>query len=87
MRHVKSPEYGTEVVLTVENGMQLRADGENREGTDYVRVCDPQGNEVAYWVFDEWHDDPCGVMGAIIGALCVIEQGDPEKGGQGMALI
>lgn len=77
MRHETSPSFGTEVVLTVENGMQLRADGEDRDGTSYVRVCDRNGDEVAYWNEDEWRDDPAVVMGAIVGALCAVESGDP----------
>lgn len=80
MRHVTTPEYGTEVVLTVGTGMQLVANGEDRDGTSHVRVCDPQGYEVAYWIEDEWRDEPALVMGAIIGALCSVEQGDPERG-------
>jgi hypothetical protein len=76
MRHETSSEYGTEVVLTVENGMQLRADGSDPNGTTYVRVCDPKGREVAYWIEDEWRDEPAFVMGAIIGALCAIKQGE-----------
>lgn len=79
MRHVTTDDYGTEVVLTVENGMQLVADGEDETGTSYVRVCDPEGNEVAYWNEDEWREAPAEVMGAIIGALCTIDEGDPER--------
>ena len=69
-RHETSEEWGAEVVLTVESGMQLRADGEDEVGTSYVRVCDPDGAEVAYWSCDEWREAPEEVMGAIIGALC-----------------
>lgn len=58
MKHETSAAFGTEVVLTVENGMQLRADGEDRDGTSYVRVCDPEGHEAVYWSEDEWRDDP-----------------------------
>ena len=82
MRHVTTSEYGTEVVLQVPNGMQLVADGEHEVGTDYVRVCDPAGVEVAYWVADEWQEEPAAVMGAIVGALCAVSVGDPERGGQ-----
>jgi hypothetical protein len=78
-RHVTSPEWGTEIVLTVENGMQLRADGEDPTGTSYVRVCDPEGVEVMYWNEDELRESPAEVMGAIVGALCVVEKGDPER--------
>lgn len=82
MRHVTTDEYGTEVVLTQENGMQLVADGEDRTGTSYVRICDRQGFEVAYWNEDEWREAPAEVMGAIIGALCAVDAGDPERGGR-----
>jgi len=80
MRHVTTTSYGTEVALTIGGtGMQLVADGMDRDGTSYVRVCDPDGLEVMYWIADEWQEDPAVVMGAIIGALCAIEQGDPER--------
>lgn len=79
MRHVTTDDYGTEVVLTVENGMQLATDGEDETGTSYVRVCDPDGFEVMYWNEDEWREAPAEVMGAIIGSLCAIHQGDPER--------
>lgn len=79
MRHVESEDYGVEVVLDMPNGMQLHADGEDATGTSYVRVCDPEGVEVMYWNAEEWGEAPEEVMGAIIGALCAIEAGDPER--------
>lgn len=33
---------------------------------EYVRLCDPDGNEYAYWDQEEWREDPALVMGAII---------------------
>lgn len=69
-----SEQWGTEVVIRTENGMQLRADGEDETGTSYVRVCDANGEEIAYWNRDEWQEEPEFVMGAIIGALVA-----PEK--------
>ena len=61
-------EYGPEVMLVAHTGFQLRYSSE-AEGVDYVRVCDPLGREVAYWVSDEWQEDPTNVMGAMLGAL------------------
>ena len=29
----------------------------------------PSGDEAAYWVPDEWREDPEGVMGALMGAI------------------
>ncbi|KKK68893.1 hypothetical protein LCGC14_2939480, partial [marine sediment metagenome] len=38
---------------------------------DYVRIVLRHDlTEVAYWICDEWAEDPVEVMGAIIGALC-----------------
>lgn len=33
---------------------------------EYVRLCNPDGNEQMYWHYDEWQNDPILVMGAII---------------------
>lgn len=63
------PDFGSECVLILENGMQLRGDGEDPDGTSYVRVCDVDGDEIAYWTADEWCDEPESVMGAVLGAL------------------
>lgn len=59
--------------------MQLRAEGESPDGTSYVRVCDPEGREVAYWNYEEWRDEPEFVMGAIVGALCAVEMGTEDR--------
>lgn len=41
------------------------------ESCSYVRIVNRQSLlEIAYWVCDEWAEDPQDVMGAIIGALC-----------------
>ena len=42
------------------------------EDCSYVRVCDALGNEIAYWVVDEWAESTeqaMEVMGAILGAF------------------
>ena len=60
--------YGDEVVVQVHTGFFLKAPAYPQE-CDYVRVCDPLGREIAYWVADEWEQAPQEVMGAVIGAL------------------
>jgi hypothetical protein len=35
---------------------------------DYVRVTAPDGSEIAYWVCDEWRENPEEVLGALLGA-------------------
>lgn len=70
-RDAAENSYGDESALVVHTGFQLRFPvyAEGQELLDYVRVCDPLGREVAYWVSDEWEQDPQLVMGAILGAL------------------
>lgn len=61
-----------EVRLTIaESGRVLAFEGadDNPNGTDYIRVLDEAGQEVAYWSQDEWREEPEFVMGAIMGAL------------------
>lgn len=54
------------------NGKSVEFDSakNNPTGVSFVRVRDPQGNEIGYWVSDEWKEAPEEVMGAILGALC-----------------
>lgn len=61
-------EYGPEAVIEHTNGFTLRTSPYPAQ-VDYVRVCDPAGKEIAYWVMDELREDPADVMGAIFGAL------------------
>ena len=42
---------------------------DNQDGTDYVRIENAEGVEVAYWYWTEWREDPQLVMGALMGAL------------------
>ena len=38
---------------------------------DYVRIVNRHDLiEIAYWISDEWRDEPDEVMGAIIGSMC-----------------
>lgn len=73
-------DYGDECVLTLDNGMTLRTDtyADHPAGASYVRVCDPDGNEVAYWTYTEWQEDPQLVMGAIFGAAAHVEVADGD---------
>lgn len=59
-----------ECVIELLNGFSIRTDSasDNPEGSSFVRVCDRNGNEVAYWTSDEWRESPEEVMGAILGA-------------------
>ena len=58
-------EYGEECVIKVANGREIRTPAFPEE-CSYVRIVQ-EGFELAYWVSDEWADDPEVVMGAIIG--------------------
>jgi hypothetical protein len=63
-------EYGEEFVLHLDNGNTIHTDTykANDAGSSYVRVCGPDGSEIAYWTWEEWQDDPQLVMGAFLGA-------------------
>jgi hypothetical protein len=62
-------DYGVESAVTaVPTGRTLRfasAPG----AVDYLRVCEIDGREVAYWVDDELAEDAGEVLGAAIGAV------------------
>lgn len=64
----KGNRYGHENALRAHTGFELRYDAEE-DAPSYVRVCDSQGRECAYWTSQEWQDDPEVVMGAILGCL------------------
>jgi hypothetical protein len=59
-----------ECVIQLANGNTIRTDtyDSNPAGSSYVRVCAPDGHEIAYWTYTEWAEDPQLVMGAILGA-------------------
>lgn len=72
LKHIegnRDNDYGSECALIAHTGFELRYSSNVEEDLTYVRVCDPLGREVAYWVDDEWKEDPRVVMGAILGAL------------------
>lgn len=39
------------------------------EDCDYVRITDLEGNEVVYWHWNEWQEEPQEVMGAILAVV------------------
>ena len=59
-----------ETIIELADGSTIRTDTyeDNPAGSSYVRVCDPNGTEVAYGVSDEWQEEPELVMGAFLGA-------------------
>lgn len=60
-------EYGEECVLALwGSAKEIRCPASPAE-CSYVRVV-VDGLETAYWVEDEWRDDPATVMGAFLGA-------------------
>lgn len=52
-----------------------------QDGVDYVRLMAADGLEIAYWIYDEWQQEPQLVMGAIMGAIMdhwMAAFGDPD---------
>jgi hypothetical protein len=55
-----------ELIIPLPNGGSLRCgQGDEYEHGGYVRVCDSNGKEKAYWDKDEWQRYPELVMGGI----------------------
>jgi hypothetical protein len=73
LRHIRENSdtvYDPEYAVVAHTGFELRYEANGEHDTpSYVRVCDPLGREIGYWVSDEWRDDPELVMGAILGCL------------------
>ena len=65
------PGYGDECVIELKNGLLLCTDTaeDNPAGSSYIRVCNKRGKELAYWISDEWRDEPEFVIGALMGLL------------------
>lgn len=61
-----------EIIVKLADGCTLRSgvDDPGAEGAltagDYVRLCDPDGEEIHFWSKEEWETDPALVMGAIM---------------------
>lgn len=58
-------EYEDECIVKLANGREIRTPA-YPEDCSYVRIVQ-EGFELAYWISDEWADDPEIVMGAIMG--------------------
>ena len=77
-----------EVVVKLADGCSLRSGVYDPNAPDaltsgeYVRLCDPAGEEILYWDQEEWANDPALVMGAIINSAAgyrVVDSQVPEK--------
>jgi hypothetical protein len=71
--------YEDEVIVQLEDGCSLRSGSEELQAGDYVRFCDPDGNEIDYWDKQEWVDDPALIMGAIINIMAGVRPPSMEK--------
>lgn len=60
------PGYGDEISMQAHTGFFLKAPAHPKD-CGYVRVCDPVGREVAYWVSDEWAQEPPKLWGQLSG--------------------
>lgn len=50
-----------ELEIKLANGGTLRCGpGEDHEWGGYVRICDPDGNEILYWSADEYDESAIG---------------------------
>ena len=64
----KDGQVVEELVIPLPNGNTLRCgQGTEYQWGGYVRLCNPKGEELAYWDCAEWEEDPEFVMGAIFG--------------------
>jgi hypothetical protein len=67
-------EYGWETALSASSSRALHVQASAQPAAEnvavnYVRVCERDGEEIAYWSSDEWAEDPQLVIGALVGAL------------------
>ena len=51
-----------ETIVHLANGNTIHSNSETLMAGDYVKVCDPDGNEMGYWDHKEWVEEPVGVM-------------------------
>lgn len=65
-----------EVVVHLPHGYTVRSSSEDHLSGDYVRICDPDGEELVYWHYDEWERDPQLVMGAFINVMAAASLGN-----------
>lgn len=63
------PLWPHETRMPVGNGYLAFDDAEiSPNGVTYIRVLDANQQELAYWVYSEWAEEPENVLGAILGA-------------------
>jgi hypothetical protein len=62
-------DYGLESAVTAIPTARTLRFASAGEPVSYLRVCEPNGREVAYWVADELAEDAADVLGAAIGAV------------------
>ena len=62
------PQFGEELVLPTQSGFSLACAAQGE--VDYLRVLNPQGEEIGYWTIDEFHEDASCVIGGVMGMLC-----------------
>lgn len=69
-----NPEIDEEIVVNLADGCSLKSGSKNPDSIsiEYVRLCDPKGEELVYWDREEWTTDPDLVMGAIINSAAGI---------------
>jgi hypothetical protein len=60
-----------ECVVSTVNGQSVvfESFNSNKAGTSYVRFIDQDKNELLYYSYDEWVEDPQLVMGCIMAAI------------------
>lgn len=58
-----------ELVIALPSGNTLCCGpgGEHQWG-GYLRICNPEGQELLYWTMEEWRDNPEGCIGAVFSA-------------------
>lgn len=57
-----------ELIVELANGFTLRSASVEYTAGDYVRLVDPNGDEVILWEAYEWAAEPVLIMGSIIAA-------------------
>lgn len=72
-----------EVVLELANGYTIRSAAEDLWAGEYVRVVAPNGDEVLYWHYNEWQEDPILVMGAFLNVAIRAKEVHAERAKEG----
>ena len=69
---------GEEVVVNLGDGYSIRSGSSLKGYTsgEYVRICDKNNEELIYWSYDEWRDDPILVVGAILNVASHLQKNE-----------